>query len=777
MKKIFSFLLAGIIVSGITYGQEIPDYIMPSKLFNDLNKETQEKIISLSKEMNKGKDPSFGSVSSIFPDYMNYPKALVGVKEHLGRFLSSWDGSIIFPPIYISFEINISQIDRYNVHPPIPFESAEVKKLGNSLLDDYLPVIIRTFEYDSLIYEQILFAYSENFSTENPLIAFVKMKVINPSDQKRNSTLSVWFRGTGVRPSKQIWATCGQVVIDCPRMLDSKDNMILDENDDVVLWSESEGKFGNDKLSYELPLNPNEEKELFFCIPFEAINKNTVNSLSKSYFNETLEKVRTYWEEITERGMQINVPEKIINNAYKTWHINNFLLVQEDISRQSYKTTDAPFFYEGIFGYAAAMYLNTITTSGYYEEAKKCADMFIKLQRPDGGISGVNRTNSLIPHQHGAILFAISQIYRIERDDEWFKRVIPFLIKGCDWIIQERSKTKTLVNDLETVTYGMLPEFRYNVDGGTGTQEYVGNSWCWAGINQVAIALGELGGEYTEESVGLKKEADEYRADIFASMEKAVIRQEYLTFLPMIMTNKNTSEDFYNILAPRMLESELFDVNDERLHWIPDYLEKQNCIFLGIARYGGEWGYSAHFTAGYGLTNLRLNSIDKFLLTYYGMVSYGMARDLYSTQEHDNFKSTQNITWNKARQPHLHSTSELIRVTNQMLIKEERDEIWLAYGVPRKWLEDTKKIEIKKAQTCFGPFNYKIESFVSEGYIKTNISSSIRKSPYAVKLKLRHPQGKNISRVEVNGKVWKDFGKEIINLPGTGGEYSIIAYY
>ena len=91
---------------------------------------------------------------------------------------------------------------------------------------------------------------------------------------------------------------------------------------------------------------------------------------------------------------------------------------------------DAPFFYEGIFGYAAAMYLNTITTAGYYEEAKKCARMFLRLQREDGSISGVNRRNAIIPHQHGGILYAISQIYRMGRDKEWFASVAPALIKG-----------------------------------------------------------------------------------------------------------------------------------------------------------------------------------------------------------------------------------------------------------------------------------------------------------------------------------------------------------
>jgi hypothetical protein len=779
MKKIiFTLVLTCIAFFGISwqYGPNIQDFIIHGSLFSALNKETQEKIIFLSKEMKEGKDPSFESVSCIFPDYMKYPKAIVGVKEHPDRFLSSWDGAIVFPPMYISFEVNDT-----------PFGRAEEKNVSRSLLDNYLPVVVTNYKYDGLIYEQTIFGYSEGFSTKNQLIAFVKMKVKNSSVQKKDTKLSIWFRGTGVHLGGHYWATSGPQVIHCPRMLSLEGNKILDENGDVIFYSESQGRtFEKDKLFYELSLGPNEEKELHFRIPYHSIIKNEIGLLSEPSFDSTLEKVRVYWKEVVERGMQVDVPEKIVKNAYKTWHINNFLLVQENKAPRSYKTSDAPFFYDLVYGYAASMYLNTITTGGYYEEAKKCAGMLIKLQRPDGALSG---DAEVIPHQNGAILYAVSQVYRKERDDEWFKTIAPNIIKACNWLISERSKSRQMVDGKKPVTYGMLPVYRFCVDevaGSTKSQEYVGNSWCWAGLNQAAIALGELGGEFKKEGIRLKKEADQYRADIFASMEKAVIKQDDVPFLPMVMTDKkpfkNLQESrpaqYYNILSPRMLESEIFDADDERIHWIPDYLERRGGIILGMVRMGGGlWSIDPHFAGGYGITNLRLNKIDKFLMTFYGLVSYGMARELYSTQEMSNILVGNSNEWSSLRQPHLHSTSELIRLTNLMLIKEERDEIWLAFGVPRKWLEDGNAIEVKKAQTCFGPFNFRIESHVSKGFIKANISSSLRKSPSAIKLKLRHPEGTKISRVEVNGAIWKDFKGEIINLTGSNKKYSIIAYY
>lgn len=813
IKKTGWILCCGLLAANSLYGQQLLNHVLPEDHYPDLTDEARARFVELNQLLERGEEPNFEAVARIFPHFMDYPKALVGIKEHHGRFLSSWDGAIIFPPFYVSFELeNAEPFTRAGNRGrkfmnPTPFESPEVEKLGNELLDGYLPVITRRFAHDSLLVEQTLFGYADDFLTESPLIAFVRMKVKNLRSTKVDKILSVHFRGTGARPYSQIWATNGSEVVRNPMELSAQGNKIFNENGDVVFWSNSdEGAFGNDKMNYTFVLGAGEETEYYFCLPFEPLAQNKVNDVSKSVhdaafepvaqnqvtdlskaaYDEATAQVKAYWEGIVNRGMQINVPEQIVNEAYKTWHFNNFLLVQEDISRRTYKTTDAPFFYEGIFGYAAAMYLNTITSSGYFEEAKKCADMFLDLQWADGSISGVNRSNGVIPHQHGAVLHTISQIYRKERDKDWFGLVIPDLIRGCNWIINQRAKTMT--GNRQAVTYGMLPAHRSNVDTGPGTQEYLGNAWCWAGLNEVATALREFGGEYANESKRLQREADAYRSDLIASMDRATLVEDGLTFLPMDVKEttpypylvENSKAFYYSILSSRMLEAQIFDADDKRLTYIPDFLEARKGIILGVTRFGGsnKLGYTAHFAAGYGITNLRLGRIDRSLLNFYGMLAYGMDRDLYATQEHDNFVDGKNDGWYYARQPHLHSTSELIRITNEMLLHEERNTIWLSRGVPRKWLEDGKVIEVKNAQTCFGAYSYRIESRAASGTINAEITATASPVHAAgIELSLRHPEGKPIKRVEVNGRAWKDFDGDVVRLNGDKRNLSIVAHF
>ncbi len=772
----------------MAHAQAIPNYILPDDKYVGLDEEMMAGFTSLSEAVQRGEDPSFEKVSAIFPHYMDRPKAIVGIKEHRGRFLTSWDGSIIFPPFYLSFEVWENSGYEQLMVEPVPFSGTEVERLGESLEGDWLPVVTRKFSYHKVQYDQTVMAISKNFDTDMPLIAWVRMRVTNQTKAAKNQELSIRFRGTGARPASQVWATSGRMVVSCPMLLRQEDFKIVNENGDPVLWcSRSDGRFGENRLTFSLALKPEEEQCLYFCIPFEPVREREAKPIAEGDFDKTYETVKGYWEGIMDRGMQINVPEEIVNNAYRTWLENNFLLVQEDKLRLTYKTTDAPFFYEGIFGYAAAMYLNTITTAGYYEEAKKCARMFLRLQREDGSISGVNRRNAIIPHQHGGILYAISQIYRMGRDKEWFASVAPALIKGCNWIEEQRSLNKQSRSE---IGYGILPPLRSNVDGGAGTQEYCGNAWCWAGMHEVGLALKEMGGSYASEGNRLLRLAEEYRKDILSSMDKATAYKDGVKFIPLDLDQRkpypyaltNSDSFYYTMIGSRMLESMIFDKDDPRMEAYTSYFEYFKGIILGLVRHtkiSNRLGFTAHFAAGYGISNMRMGKLDRSLLNFYGMFSYGQARNLYATQEHDNFIQGKNDSWYYARQPHLHSTSELIRITNKMLIYEENGgDICLSFGIPRAWLEDGKTVEVKNSQTCFGPVSYQIESGVAEGRIKV----SVHHNPGPVKarsiqVKLRHPEGKPIRKVTLDGKTWKGFTEEIITLPGNITDSNVIAYF
>jgi hypothetical protein len=76
------------------------------------------------------------------------------------------------------------------------------------------------------------------------------------------------------------------------------------------------------------------------------------------------------------------------------------------------------------------------------------------------------------------------------------------------------------------------------------------------------------------------------------------------------------------------------------------------------------------------------------------------------------------------------------------------------------------KIAISQAPTKWGQVGYRITSHVNEGYIEAEITPPTRETPKEIVIRLRHPEGKQIRSVEVDGKEYKNFdsSKDIVRL-------------
>jgi hypothetical protein len=107
------------------------------------------------------------------------------------------------------------------------------------------------------------------------------------------------------------------------------------------------------------------------------------------------------------------------------------------------------------------------------------------------------------------------------------------------------------------------------------------------------------------------------------------------------------------------------------------------------------------------------------------------------------------------------------------------DDLYLARGTPRRWLEEKKRIVVQRAPSYFGEVSYSIQSNVAQGRIEASVNPPSRSRPANMFLRLRHPTHAPIKRVTVNGKAWKgyDAAKEWISLPPSNGELEIVAYY
>ncbi|MGH9663604.1 MAG: hypothetical protein ACRD9L_04165, partial [Bryobacteraceae bacterium] len=116
------------------------------------------------------------------------------------------------------------------------------------------------------------------------------------------------------------------------------------------------------------------------------------------------------------------------------------------------------------------------------------------------------------------------------------------------------------------------------------------------------------------------------------------------------------------------------------------------------------------------------------------------------------------------------------------MLVHERDDgaLILGMAVPRVWLADGKQIEVERCPTYYGNLSMTIASEANTGRITASVAMQGGTHPTELIVRLRHPEGKPIRSVSVNGRPWTEFdvAKEWIRIRRPDeAKYQIVASY
>ncbi|MBP1602650.1 MAG: hypothetical protein H6Q06_2801 [Acidobacteria bacterium] len=115
-----------------------------------------------------------------------------------------------------------------------------------------------------------------------------------------------------------------------------------------------------------------------------------------------------------------------------------------------------------------------------------------------------------------------------------------------------------------------------------------------------------------------------------------------------------------------------------------------------------------------------------------------------------------------------------------MFVYEDRADLHLGRAIPRYWLAQGKKIGIERDASYFGPHSWTMTSDVANGQIRATVIPPTRNRPANIFVRFRHPAGRPMQGVTINGKPWTryDAGKEWVVLPGSAdGPQEIVVRY
>ncbi len=362
---------------------------------------------------------------------------------------------------------------------------------------------------------------------------------------------------------------------------------------------------------------------------------------------------------------------------------------------------------------------------------------------------------------NGWALWAMAEHARLANDPAWLTAHKPAILAGCQWIIRERNFSKEKPdNPCRGLLHGKfvcdMPDAG-DVKG-VGYFAYT-DAISYLGLHEMAQLLSEWG---QPEGAGLLKEAESYRQDIVAAMERLTDKSSNPWYVPWALHAPKYSNEYLNgVCGPINLAFGRVLSRDDPLisnviRWNIDHIHSGSPEQSARA--------NMFYSQDLAITLLEQGRVEEFLRMFYTILAANVSHQTLTTCE-----------WRSNTQPHAHSISSLIRMFRTMMVQERDGGLYLLQGTPRRWLEDNQEINVRELPTWYGPLSLHCVSHVGSGSVRLRLQVPERFGAVPIHLKLRLPVGLRLSGVTVNAQPQGRIDGEWIVLSGLKGSVDIMA--
>ncbi|HZM04018.1 MAG TPA: hypothetical protein VFC44_13485 [Candidatus Saccharimonadales bacterium] len=568
------------------------------------------------------------------------------------------------------------------------------------LLHGYLPVDTLTTTLNGVEYQLTILGWSENLSVTNPLFAYVRLTARSTNNSPLPSQIALAWPGN----KRNAW-----------------------------------------------PVAANGQDKLQFCLRFEFPKAATAQQIEPKEFTAKETQITALWEQRLAPSKRFDLPNPRVMEAYQAWF--TYAMLNADTINGYIEPHDGAGFYEEMFGNSVSVHTMALDCYGLHKYAAQILDTQRHFQQTNGLYTQVCGLTD-----PGGFLCGLARHYRMTDDREWLRRVTPNILAQCQWLIRQRKKTPAtgvLRGLIKFRPYNDYPDEAYN---------YLGNCWCAQGMDEVALALKEIG---VAEAVPIAAEAKQYRTDILDSMKAAAFEYQGQRLLPLepdthrlLKLERYRGGGYYGLSVSPLLGIGLLSPQDERTTWLVDALEKRGGLIAGVCEFEG--GIDHAYTYGYLLNELKRGEPRKALLGFWSMLAFGMTRDTYSPVEVSMIETGEN----HYTLPHLYSCTEQLRLLRALLLREDGNVLQLGEGIPRAWLETGEHVAVNSAPTEFGEVTYRIEA-QGKNKMRVTLTPPSRRVPDKIELHLRAPHERRIVSIKSHPKTSLRFSGETIVLRKT----------
>jgi hypothetical protein len=471
------------------------------------------------------------------------------------------------------------------------------------------------------------------------------------------------------------------------------------------------------------------------------------------------------WNGRLARGARLEVPEPLVENAWRALLIGNDMIAVGD--RMHYSAGNA---YDHLYEAECGDAVRSLMLFGHTADAKKMLGPLLDFDRKATRF-----------HVAGHKLQLLADYYWVTRDAEYIK--------------ESRAKWEPVVKfvrDSRKTDNGLLPKDNYAGDVNTQVYSLNSNAACWRGLRDMAAVLDDIGEK--DKATELRAEAAEFRKVILDAVSKSVRAKE--KFVPVALLGDEPAHDplpatrqgsYYDLIIPYVLGSGVFGPTDEREGWVIDYLRAHGGLAMGMIRsmphqgeFNNEPGVNVLYGLRYNLTLLRRGDRDHALVAFYGQLAQGMTRDTFIGGEGSRFFHGDKRGRSFYLPPNSASNATFLTTLRYLLIQDwdsdddgKPETLRLCDAIPARWIEDGKTLSIEKAPSAFGEVSFKVESRAAKG----EVVASVEAPPRAVSkwtLRLPDPPGYTITGVKIGSNELRRGADGRVDLSGRTGKFQVV---
>jgi len=500
-----------------------------------------------------------------------------------------------------------------------------------------------------------------------------------------------------------------------------------------------------------------------------------------------------YWRSIFADSMHVEIPDESLLNVILASQVHCLIASRS----QDNGRLVAPWIAANTYGPLESesnSIIRGMDMLGHHDFARRSLDFFIKNYNKEGYL-----TTGYTLLGTGWHLWTLGEHYELTRDDGWIKQNASEIDRVCRWVAAQRKKTmKPNALGQKPPEYGLMPP-GVIADWGVYAYYFSLNSYYSAGLRHAAKALAAAG---FLDGAQLLAEAADFDKDILAAYRRTqsctpVVPLQNGCYVPGYPTQVYTPGrvgDFYpgedgnrswaydvEVGAHQLIPAGVLPPDGRDSEWIMNHMEDEHFLADGWFDYPAAKNHEDWFNLGgfskvqpYYCRNAEIyamrDDVKPFIRSYFNQLASLLNTEVLSLWEHFSASGA----WNKT-----HETGYFLQQTKWMFVTERGGGLVLAPFVTSEWMKDGMTVAVKKAPTSFGEVGFRIHSRVRDGIIEAVVEPPTRSTPDYIAIRLRHPDGRQIKSVEVDGKVWADFdsAKSIVRLKPSAKNIEIRAHY